>query len=152
MSFPGLLNLQAHFDYLFIVTNQQGVAKGLMTVEDVEQIHETMKNKLAGQGIKIHHIYVAYESKNRFQIPENPTPHWASSQKRLPRPKLETISYGRRYGVRYAIRPQSKNEVRLDSISAPLQRARAPAFVRLERRESIGVEPGHPTAFPEKKK
>jgi histidinol-phosphate phosphatase family protein len=35
-----------HFKYLFLVTNQQGIGKGLMTVSDLKQVHHFMMSTL----------------------------------------------------------------------------------------------------------
>ena len=72
--------LQPRFDYLFIVTNQQGVAKGLMTREDVEQIHAHMLQRLADHGIHIQAVYVAYDLADAQPNARKPNPtmgHWA---------------------------------------------------------------------------
>jgi histidinol-phosphate phosphatase family protein len=47
------------FGLIVIVTNQRGVGKGLMTVEDLEDIHIYMREGLAKLGGKIDKIYFA---------------------------------------------------------------------------------------------
>jgi histidinol-phosphate phosphatase family protein len=42
---------------VIIVTNQRGVAKGLITIAQLESIHERMRQHLARAGAKIHGIY-----------------------------------------------------------------------------------------------
>ena len=37
-----------HFDYIFIVTNQQGIGKGLMTEADLEEIHSKLLSQVPG--------------------------------------------------------------------------------------------------------
>ena len=44
------------FSYIFIVTNQQGIGKGLMTTEELEIIHNKMVARLKASG-KIDKIY-----------------------------------------------------------------------------------------------
>lgn len=43
--------------WLFIVTNQPGVARGMMLVSDLEDIHRRMVKELAAEGIEIKGIY-----------------------------------------------------------------------------------------------
>lgn len=43
--------------WLFIVTNQPGVARGMMSGKDLEDIHRRMVDELATEGIKIKGIY-----------------------------------------------------------------------------------------------
>lgn len=37
-----------HFDYIFVVTNQQGIGKGLMTERDLEAVHSKLTGSIAG--------------------------------------------------------------------------------------------------------
>ncbi|MBM4043710.1 MAG: HAD family hydrolase [Planctomycetes bacterium] len=43
---------------LFIVTNQPGVAEGVVTMEEVERVHAHVVAQLAQWGIHIHEVYV----------------------------------------------------------------------------------------------
>lgn len=58
---PGVIDalkiLQTKFQRIFIVTNQQGVGKGLMSVSDVESIHEFMLEEFEKEDIKIDKVY-----------------------------------------------------------------------------------------------
>ncbi len=60
---PGVQNsirqLTKVFGKIIIVTNQQGIGKGLMTYEDVNTIHEHIKSIIAENGGKIDSIYFA---------------------------------------------------------------------------------------------
>lgn len=47
------------FGRIFIVTNQQGIGKGLMTHEDLSLIHREIMNRLDAEGGKIDAIYYA---------------------------------------------------------------------------------------------
>src|SRR3989344_3700504 len=42
----------------FIVTNQRGVARGIMKMEDGEEIHLRMKEELAEAGASINGVYI----------------------------------------------------------------------------------------------
>lgn len=59
--YPGaveaLLGLQQHFR-LFIVTNQSGVAKGLIGPEDVARVNRFLLDRLAASGVRIARVYV----------------------------------------------------------------------------------------------
>lgn len=55
--FDGLKTLQENGFLLIIITNQGGIAKGLYTKEDVDVLHNWMKEQLAKEGIKITEIY-----------------------------------------------------------------------------------------------
>lgn len=61
----------AHFKYIFIVTNQRGVGKGLMTEEGLHAIHDNMQKSIEGEGGRIDGIYYCteLESNNRKPNP-----------------------------------------------------------------------------------
>ena len=58
---PGVLQsfpiFAKKFKHIFIVTNQQGVGKGLMTEEAVNALHQKMKSHIEATGCKIDGIY-----------------------------------------------------------------------------------------------
>ena len=58
---PGVLDafkiFQTKFQRIFIVTNQQGIGKGLMTEKDLEEVHSYMLEELEKAEIKIDKIY-----------------------------------------------------------------------------------------------
>jgi histidinol-phosphate phosphatase family protein len=49
--------LAAHFHYIFIVTNQRGVGKGLMSENELHHIHHHMKRNIEQAGGRIDGIY-----------------------------------------------------------------------------------------------
>lgn len=49
--------LQQRFDYLFIVTNQQGVGKGFMTAQQLENLHGKMLKELQKAEVYIDAVY-----------------------------------------------------------------------------------------------
>ena len=59
-----IVEFRKHFRYIFIVTNQQGVGKGLMTKNDVEEIHNFMIAEIEAKGGKIDAVYFCPELKN----------------------------------------------------------------------------------------
>jgi histidinol-phosphate phosphatase family protein len=58
---PGVLNFfkdfSNYFDKIVIVTNQQGISKGLMSIEDLADIHSFMAKEIINSGGKIDKIY-----------------------------------------------------------------------------------------------
>lgn len=56
-SIEALKKLQRHF-LLFMVTNQSGIAKGIIDHDDVKTVNDHMVKLLADEGIKIKKIYV----------------------------------------------------------------------------------------------
>lgn len=59
---PGFLDFigryASRFKHIFIVTNQRGVGKGLMTMEQLDDIHSRMLAGIAKAGGRIDHIYL----------------------------------------------------------------------------------------------
>ena len=60
--------LAKKFEHIFIVTNQQGIGKGIFTMADLQKIHDYMLNKITKNGGRIDKIYVApnLESENHI--------------------------------------------------------------------------------------
>jgi histidinol-phosphate phosphatase family protein len=56
-----LKNLSIFFKRIIVVTNQQGVGKGLMTKSDLQFIHDEMLREVRKYGGRIHAIYSATE-------------------------------------------------------------------------------------------
>jgi histidinol-phosphate phosphatase family protein len=53
--------LSARFGRIIIVTNQQGIGKGLMTLDDVHNVHRFMIRELEKEGARVDKIYVAHQ-------------------------------------------------------------------------------------------
>ena len=70
-----LLLLQKHFA-LFIVTNQSGVAKGLISGRDVDRVNEYIVNHLAEAGIRILETYVCPHDRSDNCICMKPKPYF----------------------------------------------------------------------------
>ena len=58
---PGVLDAMAifarKFKYIFIVTNQQGIGKGLMSEEDLQNIHDKMTVAIEAAGGRVNAVY-----------------------------------------------------------------------------------------------
>lgn len=64
------------FKYIFVVTNQQGIAKGLMSERNLEEIHRYMIDSLGGENL-IDQIYFAPELKSDSMNTRKPKPDMA---------------------------------------------------------------------------
>lgn len=68
-----LATLNHRFKYIIVVTNQKGVGKGVMRLEDLQQIHANMLNEIQTAGGRIDQIYfcadLADDSINRKPNP-----------------------------------------------------------------------------------
>lgn len=73
--------LTRKFKYVFIVTNQQGVALGKMTQKKLDEIHAYMVTEIVGNGGHITHVYSATELKNSDSIFRKPSPKMAHMAK-----------------------------------------------------------------------
>ena len=65
------------FGRIIIVTNQQGVGKGLMTMDDVEKVHYFMKKEIAAQQGRVDAIYVCPQLKSDANNFRKPSPRMA---------------------------------------------------------------------------
>ncbi len=54
-----IASLGTRFARIIVVTNQQGIGKGLMTHADADLIHDRMRSAVARAGGEIHGVYVA---------------------------------------------------------------------------------------------
>lgn len=60
----------SQFKYIFIVTNQRGVGKGLMTEKELQQIHHNMQISIELAGGRIDGIYYCPELESPCRKPE----------------------------------------------------------------------------------
>ena len=56
--------LSETFSYIFVVSNQKGVGKGLMTMEELESVHEKMIGNILNHGGRIDKIYISTSADN----------------------------------------------------------------------------------------
>ncbi|MDL2224578.1 HAD-IIIA family hydrolase [Bacteroidales bacterium OttesenSCG-928-M06] len=60
---PGVLEalaiLEDYFDRIILITNQRGVGRGLMSIEDLKEIHANMLTRIQDSGGRIDKIYIA---------------------------------------------------------------------------------------------
>lgn len=62
-----------HFHYVFVVTNQQGIGKGIMKESDLIGIHDYMVAEIEKKSGKITHCYFAPELKNDSNSTRKPS-------------------------------------------------------------------------------
>lgn len=78
---PGVLNALAGFaqvfDRIIIVTNQQGVGKGLMTERNLEELHGYMLDKIVENGGRIDKVYAALNIRGARNDRRKPRPNMA---------------------------------------------------------------------------
>ena len=78
---PGVLEafkiFAEKFGRIIIVTNQQGVGKGLMTMQDVDQVNNFMQKEIEAQKGRIDKIYVCPQLKSDPNNFRKPSPRMA---------------------------------------------------------------------------
>ncbi|MEW6756490.1 MAG: HAD-IIIA family hydrolase, partial [Candidatus Latescibacterota bacterium] len=72
---PALRRLAEHFA-LFIVTNQPGVAKGTITIEDVQRVNDYVEQCLAAEGAPIAATYVCPHQRSSGCQCSKPNPYF----------------------------------------------------------------------------
>ncbi|MCQ2318132.1 MAG: HAD-IIIA family hydrolase [Bacteroidales bacterium] len=84
---PGVLDafeiFAGRFDKIIVVTNQQGVGKGLMTLETVDSIHDFMKKMIENQKGRVDAIYVCPQLKTEPDNFRKPSPKMAYMAKEV---------------------------------------------------------------------
>ncbi len=60
------------FSNIFVVTNQQCVAKGLISETELQDIHQQMSFSLAAHGLKIREVKAAFERKGEAPFRRKP--------------------------------------------------------------------------------
>ena len=65
------------FNRIIIVTNQQGIGKGIVSKEEVDKVNEEMVSEIAKSGGKITKVYTCSMLKNEQDNCRKPNPHMA---------------------------------------------------------------------------
>ncbi|MGM0566479.1 MAG: D-glycero-alpha-D-manno-heptose-1,7-bisphosphate 7-phosphatase [Bacteroidota bacterium] len=112
---PGVLKalklLRNHFERIFIVTNQQGIGKGLMTSEQLDLIHQNMLKAIRESGGKVDKIYYCPDLAAKPGNCRKPSPYMAlQAQKDFPELHFENavmvgdtssdIAFGKRLAMK----------------------------------------------------
>ncbi|MCK9220429.1 MAG: HAD-IIIA family hydrolase [Bacteroidales bacterium] len=69
---PALKIFSGIFGKIIVVSNQQGIAKEVMTVQDVEQIHQRMIQESNSSGAVIHAVYYAPQLASSGSVMRKP--------------------------------------------------------------------------------
>lgn len=72
--FEGLKQIQDKGFKLLIVTNQSGVARGIVQIENLDKIHQTMRDDFAKHGVEISYFYYAPYSVESNHWMRKPNP------------------------------------------------------------------------------
>ncbi|MDX1651588.1 MAG: HAD-IIIA family hydrolase [Brumimicrobium sp.] len=80
---PALQMLRPLFDRIIIVTNQQGIAKGLMTKSNLEAVHRYMLDELEKIGVKMDAVLAAENLKGEKPDRRKPQPAMALEAKEM---------------------------------------------------------------------
>lgn len=67
-----IIDLNQLFGLTVVVTNQQGIGKGLMTTNDLKGVHAYMLNELEADGGKINEVYFAPDLASTNSINRKP--------------------------------------------------------------------------------
>ena len=70
------LSILAYKFYFFIITNQTGVGKGVITKDDVEDINSHIVGFLAGKGIIIKEVFSCYHKREDNCMCIKPKPYF----------------------------------------------------------------------------
>ena len=99
------------FKRIIVVTNQQGVGKGIMTMEDVDNVHQYMICEITNNGGRIDNVYFCPQLKTVADNYRKPNPQMAYlAQKDFPEIDLSKsimvgdmnsdVEFGRNAGMR----------------------------------------------------
>ncbi|MEN0003458.1 MAG: HAD family hydrolase [Bacteroidota bacterium] len=69
-----LAQLSKWFATIIVVTNQQGIGKGMMSAADLEQVHERMRASIEAAGGRIDAIYYCPDLKTKADHCRKPRP------------------------------------------------------------------------------
>jgi histidinol-phosphate phosphatase family protein len=117
--------LSGYFRHIFVVTNQQGVGKGLMSRQSLDEIHNFMINRIEQAGGLITRIYVCTELEHIAGNCRKPAPQMAFlAQKDYPDidfscsvmigDTLSDMQFGRNAGMHTVYVNQSDADVEAD--------------------------------------
>lgn len=130
--FKAIKELSQQCEYIFIVTNQQGIAKGVMGSDDLELIHHRMKKLIRKNGGHIDAIYYCPSGADQIPSCRKPNPSMGLlAQKEYPSIKFDRsvmvgdsisdIEFGKNLGmITVYIDPGLHNEAQADYVCKDL--------------------------------
>ncbi len=106
------------FRYIIVVTNQQGVGKGLMTAKTLDDIHQKMVGEVTEAGGRIDHVFYCPDLTNSNSINRKPNIGMGLKAKKMfPEIKfreavmigdsLSDMQFGRRLGMKTVLIPDT---------------------------------------------
>ncbi len=76
-----IVEFSNHFDFIFIITNQQGIGKGLMTEKQLDEVHQHMLVAIDKAGGRIDQVYYCPKLAAQNPICRKPNPGMAHQAK-----------------------------------------------------------------------
>ncbi len=129
--FESLSILRQHFKRIFIVTNQQGVGKGVMSENELQKIHDWMLLQIEAHGAKIDQVFYCTHLKNQLENCRKPGIAMALQAKSM-FPEIDfqrsvmvgdtesDIEFGRNAGMRTVLIGNEKTSIKPDKKYANL--------------------------------
>jgi D-glycero-D-manno-heptose 1,7-bisphosphate phosphatase len=127
-------SLASHFKYIFIVTNQRGVGKGLMEEKELQHIHHFMKRAIELADGKIDGIYYCTEMDSPNRKPNPGMAHQAQkdfpdvdfSKSIIAGNSMSDMEFGRNIGATNIFIASTKPEIdredkRIDAVYNSLE-------------------------------
>ncbi len=123
--FPGALDairkLSEHFNRIIVVTNQQGLGKGLMTIDELKEVNDYMLRKVSESGGKIDGVYFCDKLKAEKPNCRKPNPDMAyMAQKDFPDidfkksiifgDSVSDMEFGKNLGMKTVLIPTKEEE------------------------------------------
>ncbi|MDD3875822.1 MAG: HAD-IIIA family hydrolase [Bacteroidales bacterium] len=115
--------LNSIFKYTFVVTNQQGIGKGILSVNDLNLIHKKMTDELEIFSAKIDEVFFCPDLANAFSFFRKPNVGMAlTAKKKYPDiifkksvmvgDAISDMQFGKRLGMTTVFISNNLNEVR----------------------------------------
>ncbi len=113
--------LAQHFATIVIVTNQQGITKGVMTEEDLQSVHQAMKQAVSVAGGRFDEIYYCKELATSNPWCRKPNPGMAHQAKAdfpqidftksiMVGDSISDMEFGQRLGMKTVYLPTKEEE------------------------------------------
>ena len=122
---PGVLDaikkLSLHFNRIIVVTNQQGLGKGLMTIDELKIVNDYMLSKVSESGGRIDGVYFCDKLKGEIPNCRKPNPDMAyMAQKDFPDidfkrsiifgDSVTDMEFGKNLGMKTVLIPTKEEE------------------------------------------
>jgi D-glycero-alpha-D-manno-heptose 1-phosphate guanylyltransferase len=116
-----IAKMSNYFARIIVVTNQQGVGKGLMTEKDIEAVNTYMQTEIERAGGKLDAIYSCFDLKNKENNCRKPSPQLAyRAQKDFPEinfkqsviigDSISDMEFGKNLGMKTILIPDKEEE------------------------------------------